>query len=383
MNIGQRWKEFVRLTREVRALSGVARLVGRSADTVGSDREPMGVADSDPVSNRESAPDLQDAIAPREQVDAPTVSLFHSTTSDEVVAALARGSSVSDTDEQGRTALHHARNGGVVRALVAAGAVVDARDIEGNIPAHTAHEDAMSELIEGVGKDVHQALVENNHGQTAYETRDYFYRERYEDAYWEDLYDREQAERQARDKEEQDYVLNIVALIEAGDAKKLLEQVGPNAELVSGNRSYNIDGDEGWAYNEYAGYSVLHEAAKVGNVQLCRELVFAGADWDKECRLMGEQGFDNYVNGFRNEPGSKPIDFAWDNETRDFLKNAEQELRAHNLSKRLDEIYPSADSWKPPVGGFAAEAQRQVAAALKVEGQDTQVQEKPRLRARL
>lgn len=258
MNIGQRWKEFVRLTQEGRALSGVARLVGRSTNTVSSDREAMGIADPDAVSNGDKAPDLQDANTPFERVDAAPVTLIHATTSDEVVAALARGSSVSDTDEQGRTALHHARNGEVVRALVAAGAVVDARDIEGNIPAHTAHEDALAELIEGVGKDIHQAHVKNNHGQTAYETRDHFYRERYEDAYWEELYDKEEAERRAWDKNEQDRVLNIIALIEAGDAKKLLEQVDPNEELVSRNRSFNIDGDEGWAYNEYAGYSVLH-----------------------------------------------------------------------------------------------------------------------------
>ncbi len=110
-------------------------------------------------------------------------------------------------------------------------------------------------------------------------------------------------------KEAQDRVFNIVALIEAGDAKRLLEQVDPNEELVSRNRTFNIDGDEGWAYNDYAGYSVLHEAAQETR-RLCRELVFAGADWNKECKLVGEQGFDNHVNGFRNEPGMKPIDFA-------------------------------------------------------------------------
>jgi len=71
-------------------------------------------------------------------------------------------------------------------------------------------------------------------------------------------------------------VLNIVSLVEAGDAKCLLEQVDPNAELVSRNRTFNIDGGEGWAYNDYADYSILHEAAKREKTQLCRSVVFRG-----------------------------------------------------------------------------------------------------------
>ncbi|MGS7840041.1 hypothetical protein ACVMVB_21070, partial [Stenotrophomonas maltophilia] len=91
---------------------------------------------------------------------------------------------------------------------------------------------------------------------------------------------------------------------------------------------------------------------------------------------------DNHVNGFRNEPGMKPIDFASNRETKSFLNNAENELRAHNRSKLLDELLPAANAWKPPEGGFAADAQRQVGAAMKAHGQDGQAQEAPRLRAR-
>ncbi len=163
-------------------------------------------------------------------------------------------------------------------------------------------------------------------------------------------------------------MFNIVALIEAGDAKRLLEQVDPNEELVSRNRTFNIDGDEGWAYNDYAGYSVLHEAAKQGNTELCRELVFAGADWNKECS-SASKALTTMSTAFRNELGMKPIDFASNRETKSFLNNAENELRAHNRSK-FDELLPAANAWKPPEGGFAADAQRQVGAAMKAHGQD-------------
>ncbi|BBQ10976.1 hypothetical protein I5U67_07495 [Stenotrophomonas maltophilia] len=477
MNIAQRLKEFVRLTQEGPVLSGLAQLIGRSADTANSDQEAMGIADlgpvpnregtrdlqhgvplhdqveavpvvrlhadtfnsgqdamgiadPDPAPNRESTRDLQGAVPPRERMEAAPVALlhagavdsdqeamgiadpdqvpnresivdlqaavplhervvaepvtlFHAATSEAVAAALARGESVSDTDEQGRTALHHARNGEVVRALVEAGADLEARDLEGNIPAHTAHDDAMEELIAGVGRSIIQEGVKNNRGECAWDTRDYFEGRRREQAYYEQLEEEEAAKRAESDRSEQAFVFKVVALIEAGDSKALLELVeDPDTALVSRSRSYNIDGDEGWAYNEYAGYSVLHEAASVGNAQLCRELVFAGADWNKKCYLVGESGFDDYVNGFRDE-GLKPVDFAGNKETRTFLENAAHELRAHNLSKRLEEIYPSADSWKPPAGGFAAEAQRQATAALRANGQDTQVQEAPRMRARL
>lgn len=356
----------------------VLRLLDAKADPslLNSSGEPA--LKHDPVLYRESVRNHRDDFSPRERVDAATDPIFLAETPSELVAALGQGGSVRDTDALGRTPLHYVKTGEMVQALVLAGAQVDAKDIEGNIPAHTADERAMKELVDGVGRGVPQHYVENDRGKTPYATRDYYHEARYWDAEAEE----QAAEKAEQTKEEQDRVLNIVALVEAGDAKRLLEQVDPNEELVSRNRTFNIDGDEGWAYNDYAGYSVLHEAAKQGKTELCRELVFAGADWNKECKLVGEQGFDNYVNGFRNEPGMKPIDFASNRETKSFLNNAENELRAHNRSKLLDELLPAANAWKPPEGGFAADAQRQVGAAMKAHGQDGQAQEAPRLRAR-
>ncbi len=356
----------------------VLRLLDTKADPslLNSNGEPA--LKHDPVLYRESVRNHRDDFSPRERVDAATDPIFLAETPSELVAALGQGGSVRDTDALGRTALHYVKTGEMVQALVLAGAQVDAKDMEGNIPAHTADERAMEELVDGVGRGVPQHHVENDRGETPYATRDYYHEARYWDAEAEE----QAAEKAEQTKEEQDRVLNIVALIEAGDAKRLLEQVDPNEELVSRNRTFNIDGDEGWAYNDYAGYSVLHEAAKEGNAELCRELVFAGADWNKECKLVGEQGFDNYVNGFRNEPGMKPIDFASNRETKLFLNNAENELRAHNRSKLLDELLPAANAWKPPEGGFGADAKRQVGAAMKAHGQEGQTQEAPRLRAR-
>ncbi|WP_414490736.1 ankyrin repeat domain-containing protein [Stenotrophomonas maltophilia] len=358
--------------------SVVLRLLDAKADPslLNSNGEPA--LKHDPMLYRESIRNHRDDFSPRERVDAATDPIFLAETPSELVAALGQGGSVRDTDALGRTALHYVKTGEMVQALVLAGAQVDAKDMEGNIPAHTADERAMKELVDGVGRGVPQHHVENDRGETPYATRDYYH----EDRYWDAEAEEQAAEKAEETKEEQDRVLNIVALVEAGDAKRLLEQVDPNEELVSRNRTFNIDGDEGWAYNNYAGYSVLHEAAKQGKTELCRELVFAGADWDKGCKLVGEQGFDNHVNGFRNEPRMKPIDFASNRETKAFLNNAENELRAHNRSKLLDELLPAANAWKPPEGGFAADAQRQVGAAMKAHGQDGQAQEAPRLRAR-
>lgn len=356
----------------------VLRLLDAKADPflLNSNGEPA--LKHDPALYQESVRNQRGDFSPRERVDAATEPVFLAETPSELVAALGQGGSVRDTDALGRTPLHYVKTGEMVQALVLAGAQVDAKDMEGNIPAHTADERAMEELVDGVGRGVPQHHVENDRGETPYATRDYYHEARYWDAEAEE----QAAEKAEQTKEEQDRVLNIVALVEAGDAKRLLEQVDPNEELVSRNRTFNIDGDEGWAYNNYAGYSVLHEAAKQGKTELCRELVFAGADWDKGCKLVGEQGFDNHVNGFRNEPGMKPIDFASNRETKSFLNNAENELRAHNRSKLLDELLPAANAWKPPEGGFAADAQRQVGAAMKAHGQDGQTQEAPRLRAR-
>ncbi|WP_329888693.1 hypothetical protein [Stenotrophomonas sepilia] len=61
---------------------------------------------------------------------------------------------------------------------------------------------------------------------------------------------------------------------------------------------------------------------------------------------------------------------------------SDQVIRAHNRAKLLDSMLPPASAWKPPEGGFGADAQRQVGAAMKAHGQDGQTLEAPRLRAR-
>ena len=328
----------------------------------------------------ESQRNSEEGFKARAGVD-PSDPIFHAENLQQLKQALAEGASVRDADALGRNPLHYARNGEVVRALSHANADFSAVDNEGNTPFHTAADDAMHELYQqrwrGLG-----AKTANSQGQVPYDYRDYFEAHRQRDAYEEQEARLESIEASKAEAEERSYVLSIVALVDAGDAEKLLAEVDPNMQLVSSNRSFDIDGNEGWSYNDYAGYSILHEAAKMGKTELCRELVFAGADWNKECRDVSEQGFDNYVNGFRNEPGMKPIDFATDSETRSFLKNAEQELRAHNRSKLLDELLPVANAWKPPEGGFGEDAQRQVDVATKAKGQDSQTQEAHRLRAR-
>ncbi len=61
---------------------------------------------------------------------------------------------------------------------------------------------------------------------------------------------------------------------------------------------------------------------------------------------------------------------------------SDQVVRVHNRATLLDELLPAANAWKPPEGGFGADAQRQISAATKAQGQDNQTQEAPRFRAR-
>ncbi|KIP86718.1 hypothetical protein SN15_05735 [Stenotrophomonas maltophilia] len=320
---------------------------------------------------------------PRTGVDSSEL-IFQARNADDIKAALKQGASVRDTDPLGRNPLHYAQNGEVVVALSHAGADFSAVDAEGNTPFHTAGDEAMGELYQcsGMGTGLY-ATTANKQGEVPYDSRDFFEYHRLRDDYEEEEARLQSITENERSSERQASVLNVLSLINEGDAKKLLETVDPNAELVSQHLSYDIDGNEGWRYNDYAGYSVIHAAAASGNVDLCRELVFAGADWTKTCELRGEQGFDDRVNGFHNEPGMRPVDFAANNETRNFFKNAEQELHAHNRAKHLESSLPPAHAWKPPEGGFAADAQRQVQTAMAAQGSlDGQSQEAPRQRPR-
>jgi hypothetical protein len=49
---------------------------------------------------------------------------------------------------------------------------------------------------------------------------------------------------------------------------------------------------------------------------------------------------------------------------------SDQVIRAHNRSKLFDELLPAANAWKPPEGGFGADAKRQVGAAMKAQGEE-------------
>lgn len=58
-------------------------------------------------------------------------------------------------------------------------------------------------------------------------------------------------------------------------------------------------------------------------------------------------------------------------------------VRAHHRAKRLDSLLPPANAWKPPEGGFAADARREIQAAVAArESADAQSQDAPRLRPR-
>lgn len=329
--------------------------------------------------SRRWQPDFQ----PRTGVDSSEL-IFQARNLDDIKAALKQGASVRDTDPLGRNPLHYAQNGEVVVALLHAGADFSAVDAEGNTPFHTAGDEAMGELYQCSGMETGlYATTANKQGVVPYDSRDFFEYHRLRDDYEEEEARLASVAANEKSAQRESSVLNVLSLINEGDTKKLLAQVDPNAELVSQHLSYDIDGDEGWRYNDYAGYSVIHAAAASGNVDLCRELVFAGADWNRTCELRGEQGFDDGVNGFHNEPGMRPEDFAANNETRNFFKNAEQELRAHNRAKRLESLLPPADAWKPPEGGYGADARREIQAAVAArESADAQSQEKSRLRPR-
>ncbi|WP_440570753.1 ankyrin repeat domain-containing protein [Stenotrophomonas muris] len=83
-----------------------------------------------------------------------------------------------------------------------------------------------------------------------------------------------------------------------------------------------------------------------------------------------EAGADPHI---QNQKGEAPI-----NSGKPFFND----LRAQERAKLLVSLLPPANAWKPPEGGFGADAKRQVGAAMKAHGQDSQTQEAPRLRAR-
>jgi len=94
------------------------------------------------------------------------------------------------------------------------------------------------------------------------------------------------------------------------------------------------------AANQYP----LHFAVACGDAEWVGDLIHAGhalEDADSEgmasMALLGQRG---------NE-------------------QSDQVIRAHSRAKLLDSLLPPANAWKPPAGGFAAQAHRDLQSALK------------------
>ena len=62
-------------------------------------------------------------------------------------------------------------------------------------------------------------------------------------------------------------------------------------------------------------------------------------------------------------------------------EQSDQVIRAHNRAQLLESVLPPANAWKPPEGGFQAEAQRLINAAMKAQGGEGETQQ-PRIRQR-
>lgn len=110
------------------------------------------------------------------------------------------------------------------------------------------------------------------------------------------------------------------------------------------------------AANQYP----LHFAVACGDAEWAGDLIQAGRtpqDPDSE---------GTTPTAFLGRPGNDQSD---------------QVIRSHIRAKLLDSVLPPANAWKPPEGGYAAQAQRDLAAAMKGEG-NAPVQEASRQRQR-
>ncbi len=65
----------------------------------------------------------------------------------------------------------------------------------------------------------------------------------------------------------------------------------------------------------------------------------------------------------------------------DLVEQVHAKHRAEERAKLLDSVLPPANAWKPPEGGFGAEARRQIDAAMKARGGEGEVPQ-PRIRQR-
>jgi len=133
----------------------------------------------------------------------------------------------------------------------------------------------------------------------------------------------------------------------------------------------------------------LHTAVGLRNGPAIRELVSLGADInerdsyqqtplfhlkdDETARLLVSLGADIHAENINGNKATDPGQLS--SPHRDAVQTAHR-------AKRLESLLPKPDAWKPPEGGVAADARREVAAAMKSNDQDGQTQDAPRLRPR-
>lgn len=115
-------------------------------------------------------------------------------------------------------------------------------------------------------------------------------------------------------------------------------------------------------------------AAAGGHSAVCQVLLEHGADPAKACRVWSYAGEDVSEACWKETP-EQAAERSGHTATAGLI-------RSHIRTTLLESLLPRADAWKPPAGGFAADAQREVAAAMKARGQVEQTHASQRLRAR-
>lgn len=134
----------------------------------------------------------------------------------------------------------------------------------------------------------------------------------------------------------------------------------------------------------------IHSAVGFRNGPAIRELVSLGADInerdnfqqtplfnlrdDETARLLVSLGADIHAENINGNKATDPGQYS--SPHRDAV------LTAHR-AKRLESLLPPADAWKPPEGGYIADARREIQAAVVArESTGTEIQDAPRLRPR-
>lgn len=134
----------------------------------------------------------------------------------------------------------------------------------------------------------------------------------------------------------------------------------------------------------------IHTAVGLRNGPAIRELVSLGADInerdsyqqtplfdlkdDETARLVVSLGADIHAENINGQKATDPGQPS--SRHRDAVQTAHR-------AKRLESLLPRADAWKPPEGGYGADARREIQAAVAArESVDAQSQDAPRLRPR-